>query len=114
MPLAAKLGLSEGIPTQVLPLHSLRQDNPYDARVGGTKNNTNNLIVRQYVYLMVMFWYFFTYNEFDRNTQPQQNTTNITTMVVEMMNPLRPRGGRPCAYTAQGRSWRIFWFNKLI
>jgi hypothetical protein len=30
-----------------------------------------------------MFWYFFTYDEFDRNTQPQHNTTNITTMVVE-------------------------------
>jgi hypothetical protein len=29
-----------------------------------------------------MFWYFFTYDEVDRNTQPQHNTTNITTMVV--------------------------------
>jgi hypothetical protein len=55
----------------------------YSARVGGTKNNTINLIVGQYVYLKVMFWYFFTYNEFDRKTQPQHNTTNITTMVVE-------------------------------
>jgi hypothetical protein len=31
----------------------------YGACVGGTKNNTINLIVRQYVYLNVMFWYFF-------------------------------------------------------
>jgi hypothetical protein len=34
-----------------------------------------------------MFWYFFTYNEFDHNTQPQHNTTNITTMVVELLAP---------------------------
>jgi hypothetical protein len=59
----------------------------YGARVGGTKNYTINLIVRQCVYLTVMFWYFFTYNEFDRNTQPQHNTTNITTMVVEPLSP---------------------------
>jgi hypothetical protein len=34
-----------------------------------------------------MFWYFFTYDEFDRNTQPQHNTTNITIMVVEPLAP---------------------------
>jgi hypothetical protein len=34
-----------------------------------------------------MFWYFFTYYEFDRNTQSQHNTTNITTMVVEPLAP---------------------------
>ncbi len=37
-----------------------------------------------------MFWYFFTYNEFDHNTQPHyitHNTTNITTMVVELLAP---------------------------
>ncbi len=36
---------------------------------------------------MVMFWYFFTYSEFDRNTQPQHNTTNITTMAVKPFAP---------------------------
>jgi hypothetical protein len=36
---------------------------------------------------MVMFWYFVTYNEFDRNTQPHYNTMNITTMVVELLAP---------------------------
>jgi hypothetical protein len=36
---------------------------------------------------MVMFWYFFTYDEFDRNTQPQHNTTDITTMVVKLLTP---------------------------
>ncbi len=59
----------------------------YGAHVNGTKNNTINLIVRQYVYLTVMFWYFFTHDEFDRNTQPQHNTTNIATMVVELLAP---------------------------
>ena len=34
-----------------------------------------------------MFWYFFTYDEFDCNTQPQHNTTNITNMVVEPLGP---------------------------
>ncbi len=34
----------------------------YGAGVGGTKSNTINLIVRLYLYLKVMFWYFFTYN----------------------------------------------------
>jgi hypothetical protein len=32
-----------------------------------------------------MFWYFFTLGEFDRNTQPQHNTTNMTIMVVELL-----------------------------
>jgi hypothetical protein len=34
-----------------------------------------------------MIWYFFMYDEFDRNTQPQHNTMNITTMVVEPLAP---------------------------
>ncbi len=34
-----------------------------------------------------MFWYFFTYDEFDRNTQPQHNTKNISTMVMEPLSP---------------------------
>jgi hypothetical protein len=29
-----------------------------------------------------MFWCFFTYGEFDYNTQAQHNTTNFNTMVV--------------------------------
>jgi hypothetical protein len=29
-----------------------------------------------------MFWYFFTYDEFDHNIQAQHNTKSITTMVV--------------------------------
>ncbi len=51
---------------------------------GGQKNNTINLIVRQYAYFMVIFWYFFTHDELDRNMQPQHN---ITTMVVELFAP---------------------------
>jgi hypothetical protein len=34
-----------------------------------------------------MSWYFLTYDEFDRTTLPQHNTTNITTMVVETLDP---------------------------
>jgi hypothetical protein len=34
-----------------------------------------------------MFWYFFTYNELDCNTQPQHNTMNINTMVMEPLAP---------------------------
>jgi hypothetical protein len=36
-----------------------------------------------------MLGYFFTYGEFDHNTQPQHNTTNITIMVVV---PLQQHG----------------------
>jgi hypothetical protein len=36
-----------------------------------------------------MLEYFFTYGEFDHNTQPQHNTTNITIMVVV---PLQQHG----------------------
>jgi hypothetical protein len=34
-----------------------------------------------------MFWYFCTFHEFNRNTQPQHNTTNIITMVGELLAP---------------------------
>ncbi len=41
----------------------LRFLSEYVAHVGGPKSNAFNHIVRQYLHLKVMIWYFFIYDE---------------------------------------------------
>jgi hypothetical protein len=45
-----------------------------------------NLIVRQYAHLKVMFWYF-RHGMSERPSTQHKHTTNITTMVMELLAP---------------------------
>ncbi len=74
----------------------------YGAWVSGSLSNTLNLMVRQFANLKVMFWYFFTYNEFNCNAQPQHNTMNITTMVMVVEQLAPPAALVWWIHTAQG------------
>ncbi len=83
----------------------------------GQKVTPINLIVRQYMYLKVMLWYFLTYNEWDRITHHTSQTHNkhhhhgdgatCPSSSKYLMNPCCLRGGWPCAYIFQGLCQRV-------
>jgi hypothetical protein len=80
----------------------------------GQKVMPINLIVRQYAYVKVMFWYFFTYDELRQQETATHNTNTEQTLPPWRWShlPLQRRGfdesmpaegWQPCAYSVQGR-----------
>ncbi len=87
----------------------------YGARVGGTKSNTVNLILRLFLYHFLHTMSMWHHKSILNNTNNQQTPppwwwSRLPLQRysgVDSMNPRHPSGRQPCTFVVQGRWQRI-------